>query len=179
MELRLLLAFILMGVVLFVTPYFYKTVAPPVKKAPPAAATTQPATPATATPAVAAPVDTAPPAGHTAVPPVAGQKEETRIVDTDLFRITFSNRGGVVKSWLLKKHKAHSGESLEMVNKAAHTDLPAALYFPAQKPARRCMRCTPMTTAWPLPSTIPTAPWWPTNPFSSGNPATCWMSPPK
>src|ERR1039458_10515469 len=32
MELRLLLAFILMGVVLFVTPYFYKTVAPPVKK---------------------------------------------------------------------------------------------------------------------------------------------------
>jgi len=135
MELRLLLAFILMGVVLFVTPYFYKTVAPPVKKAPPAAATTQPATPATATPAVAAPVDTAPPAGHTAVPPVAGQKEETRIVDTDLFRITFSNRGGVVKSWLLKKHKAHSGESLEMVNKAAHTDLPAALYFPAQKPA--------------------------------------------
>ena len=43
MELRLLLAFILMGVVLFVTPYFYKNVAPPVKKTVPAAAKSEPA----------------------------------------------------------------------------------------------------------------------------------------
>jgi hypothetical protein len=43
MELRLLLAFILMGVVLFVTPYFYKTVTPPVKKTAPASTTSAPA----------------------------------------------------------------------------------------------------------------------------------------
>jgi len=48
MELRLLLAFILMGAVLFVTPYFYKTVTPPVKKTAPVAAKSDaaPASPA-------------------------------------------------------------------------------------------------------------------------------------
>jgi YidC/Oxa1 family membrane protein insertase len=139
MELRLLLAFILMGVVLFVTPYFYKTVAPPVKKTAPAAATsgTAPAGPgAPAAPAEVAPAaapETA--ASETAAPPVAAQKEETRTVDTDLFQITFSNRGGVVKSWLLKKYKEHSGAPLQLVNTASHAEPPAALYFPTQKPA--------------------------------------------
>ena len=32
MEIRLLIAFLLMGVVLFVTPYFYKTPPPPGQK---------------------------------------------------------------------------------------------------------------------------------------------------
>ncbi|MGA3043775.1 MAG: membrane protein insertase YidC, partial [Bryobacteraceae bacterium] len=139
MELRLLLAFILMGVVLFVTPYFYKTVAPPVKKTAPAAATTgtgpaaptAPAAPAEVAPATAS--ETA--ASETAAQPVAAQQEVTRVIDTDLFQITFSNRGGVVKSWLLKKYKEHSGAPLQLVNTASHTEPPAALYFPTQKPA--------------------------------------------
>ena len=139
MELRLLLAFILMGVVLFVTPYFYKTVAPPVKKTAPAATTSEPAPAlpaATTTPAQIAPAaDSETADSETAAPPVAAQQEETRTVDTDLFRITFSNRGGVVKSWLLKKHKEHSGAPLQLVNTASHADPPAALYFPTQKPA--------------------------------------------
>ncbi len=108
MELRLLLAFILMGVVLFVTPYFYKTVAPPVKKTAPVATTSGPVpvAPGTAAP----PAETAAPASsenagaETVAPPVAAQQEEPHTIDTDLFRITFSNRGGVVKSWLLKKY---------------------------------------------------------------------------
>jgi YidC/Oxa1 family membrane protein insertase len=141
MELRLLLAFILMGVVLFVTPYFYKTVAPPVKKTAPAAAKTE-------TPAVApGPGPTVPPAESQeaapeignettpTAPAVAAQKDESAIIDTDLFRITFSNRGGVVKSWLLKKHTAHSGNPLELVNTASKADPPFALYFPGQKPS--------------------------------------------
>lgn len=133
MELRLLFAFILMGVVLFVTPYFYKSSAPPpAKKSVPAAAKTEPA-PAAAQPSPETPEKTPPP--ETAAAPVAGQKEETRIIDTDLFRITFSNRGAVVKSWLLKQYKAHSGAPLELINTASHTDPPAALYFPSQKPS--------------------------------------------
>jgi len=138
MELRLLLAFILMGVVLFVTPYFYKTVAPPVKKTAPVATKSETATPVPTTTAAAetaaAPAsETA--ASETAAPPVAAQKEETSVVDTDLFKVTFSNRGGVVKSWLLKKYKEHSGAPLQLVNTASHADPPAAVYFPAQKPA--------------------------------------------
>ena len=123
MELRLLLAFILMGVVLFVTPYFYKTVSPPVKKTAPASRhhwtctrRTRRACRDTANGASRA----LPP--HPAVPPLAAQAEETQAVDTNLFQITFSNRGAVIKSWLLKKYKAHSGAPLELVNTAAHAD---------------------------------------------------------
>ena len=133
MELRLLLAFILMGVVLFVTPYFYKTVNPPVKKtaqiavkgevAPPPAPAAAPAE----TPLV---VSTDP-----TVAPVAAQKEETQTIDTDLFQITFTNRGGVVKSWLLKKYREHSGAPLQLLNPASKTEPPAAFYFSGQKPS--------------------------------------------
>src|SRR5689334_11690350 len=84
MELRLLLAFLLMGVVMFLTPYFYKSVAPPAgaKKTTgvPRAAASTPA------PAEAAP---APP---DASAPVSAQAEESFAIDTDLYRITFGNR---------------------------------------------------------------------------------------
>jgi YidC/Oxa1 family membrane protein insertase len=132
MELRLLLAFVLMGLVLFVTPYFYKGAAPPVKKAPPVATHTEKPVPPGKAPAAAAPVE-APAPSLPAVPPVAAQAEETYIVNTYLFKVSFSNRGGVVKSWLLKKYKAH-GNPLELVNSVAKTDPPLSLYFPGQKP---------------------------------------------
>ena len=134
MELRLLLAFLLMGVVLFVTPYFYKTVAPPPgKKAVPAAPanTAAPATPSvsnvTPPPPAAAPAPNAPLA--------VAQQEQTQDVDTHLFHIVFSNRGAVVKSWLLKKYKEHNGKPLDLVNIASQADKPMAFYFPAQKPS--------------------------------------------
>jgi|HubBroStandDraft_1064217.scaffolds.fasta_scaffold00627_15 YidC/Oxa1 family membrane protein insertase len=139
MELRLLLCFILMGVVLFLTPYFYKTVAPPAKKTAPAAATSEPALSApgatTAPPETAAAPASGTSGSESAAPPVAAQKEETHVIDTDLFQITFGNKGGVVKSWLLKKYRQHDGTPLQLVNTASHADPPAALYFPAQKPA--------------------------------------------
>ena len=142
MELRLLLAFILMGVVLFVTPYFYKNVAPPAKKTAPVATKTEAPVPAPA-PGEATPSQPAAPEAPAAsaaktdstTPPVSARKEEFYFIDTDVFRISFSNRGGVVKSWLLKKYKAHGGAPLELVNTAARTDPPMALYLPGQKPA--------------------------------------------
>ena len=136
MELRLLLAFFLMGVVLFVTPYFYKTVAPPpVKKTVPATATTAPPTTAPTTPTPAPSAAAPQTAGsEPAAPPVAAEKEETQTIDTDLFHIVFSNRGGVVKSWLLKKYKEHNGAPLELVNPVSHADRPMSLFFSAQKP---------------------------------------------
>ncbi len=69
------------------------------------------------------------------VPAVAGEKEETETIDTDLFQVIFSNRGGVVKSWSLKKYKDHSGNPQQLVNTAAHAGLPMSLYFPTRKPA--------------------------------------------
>src|SRR5579864_4699874 len=116
METRLLLAFLLMGLVLFLTPYFYKPPPPPPKSATPAAATkteqgkNAPAAPKPATPA--APQQ-----------PVPGQiqasSEQEFVVETDLYRIRFSNRGAVVRSWVLKKFLDRGGKPLELVNQAA------------------------------------------------------------
>ena len=134
MELRLLLAFLLMGAVMFTTPLFYKA-PPPAAKKPGAAAA--PGTPGSAPPAPSAAAAAKPQAAPAAAPaaPVAAQKEDFYFVDTDLFRISFSNRGGVVTSWQLKKYKANDGQPLELVNTASKTARPFALYFKSQKPS--------------------------------------------
>lgn len=109
MEIRLLLAFILMGAVLFFTPYFYKpsTTPPPKTDAPQTAAAPKPAaTPAAPAPATIAPASSA---------PAASTKEETVTIETDLFRVRFSNRGAVVTSWILKGFKDTAGQPLELV----------------------------------------------------------------
>jgi len=43
-----------------------------------------------------------------AVPPKAGTQEVSIVAENDLYRVEFSNRGGVVKSWQLKKYKDDS-----------------------------------------------------------------------
>ncbi len=121
MEKRLLLAFVLMGLVLFGAQYLYKPPpAPPVK--PPAAKVTNPA-PA---PAAKAPPAPEPAATVIAMPgQIQGDKEETITIDTDLYRVDFSNRGAVVRSWILKAYKDHQGKPLELVNEAALSRVPA------------------------------------------------------
>ncbi len=139
MEMRLLIAFILMGAVLFLTPYFYKSQAPP---RPPA----KPVTPAATAP-VPAESKTAPVVEPKAAPkaaakpataPLAAATEETFSVDTDLFRVVFSNRGAVVRSWQLKRYKdAAKKTSLEVINQAAvgKAGYPFQVLFDKQKPS--------------------------------------------
>lgn len=95
------------------------------KKTPPAPQETQkpaatapeanaggPAAPKSATPPPAA-VSTAPiPAAKQ-----AGAENET-VVDGDVYRITFTNRGAQVKSWILKRYDDEKGHPLDLVNKA-------------------------------------------------------------
>ena len=40
------------------------------------------------------------------------------MVENDLYRITFSNRGGLVKSWVLKRSQDARGNPLDIVNEA-------------------------------------------------------------
>ncbi|MDP9268548.1 MAG: membrane protein insertase YidC [Acidobacteriota bacterium] len=59
-------------------------------------------------------------AARTPVPPVenkqaAGEREV--VVENDLYKITFTNRGAQVKSWILKRFKDNQGHPLELVNK--------------------------------------------------------------
>ena len=145
MEMRLLIAFILMGAVLFVTPYFYKTDTPPspvtkgIKNGPASGAVSQDENP----PAAATP-KSAPESGKTApgqsakeIARVAAEKEDTFVVDTDFYRVVFSNRGAVVQSWLLKKFSNNSGKPLELINTAAvaKTGYPFQFVFKDRKPA--------------------------------------------
>jgi YidC/Oxa1 family membrane protein insertase len=45
--------------------------------------------------------------------------ENTTVVENELYRITFSNRGAQVTSWILKKYKNNEGQPLDLVNAAA------------------------------------------------------------
>lgn len=138
MEARLLIAFVLMGLVLFLTPYIYKPAASPAAGAnkPAASKTTNPAeVPAPATPAPA-PAPAAAPAVEMPGQIHAGQ-EETAVVETDLERVVFSNKGAVVTSWVLKNFKDHTGKPLDLVNAAALGKVPApfSIDFRNQKPS--------------------------------------------
>lgn len=133
MQGRMLLAFVLVFGVIFATPYFYKIFVPP---APPKQAVTEfPKKPAAATSAAApaAPIPvTAPPTGT-----AAGGREESTVIDTDLYHVIFTNRGGVVRSWSLKKFKDSAGKPLEITNPSAlaKTGNPFALTFRDKKPS--------------------------------------------
>jgi YidC/Oxa1 family membrane protein insertase len=45
--------------------------------------------------------------------------ESTTVVENELYRITFSNRGGQAISWILKKYKDDDGKPLDLVNPRA------------------------------------------------------------
>jgi YidC/Oxa1 family membrane protein insertase len=123
MEKRLLMAFLLMGLVLLLTPYLFKPPAPPPKSTPPA-----PAPQATRAEPVKAPAPANPAR-------ISAGKEETFAVETELYRVVFSNRGAVVRSWVLKKYKDSDGKPLELVNAAgaAKTSYPFSFDFPNGK----------------------------------------------
>lgn len=91
------------------------------KNAPPQAATPQ-ATPAT----TAVTAKTAQQAKKSVPKPVVPQAadvvaktESTTVVENELYRITFTNRGAQVKSWVLKKYTDNKGKPLDLVNQKA------------------------------------------------------------
>ncbi len=131
MEIRLLLAFLLMGAVMFLTPYFVKS--PPSTTAKKTTPTSTEPAPAATSQAPALPKTVESSAAPT-TPATQAQVEPSFIIDTDVFRIAFSNQGATVRSWVLKKYKGNDGKPLELVNTAANTDYPFSLYFPEQKP---------------------------------------------
>lgn len=134
METRLLLAFVLVMLLLLVTPYFMPSPGPrgtqnvtPKKAA--EMTKTPPAPPAPAPePAKAASSEGG--ASKTATLPVTrADQEQTFTIDTRLFHIVFSNRGGVVRSWILKQYKDLNGQPLEIVNTVALSKVPAPFSY--------------------------------------------------
>jgi YidC/Oxa1 family membrane protein insertase len=122
-ERRALLAFVLSIVVLFVWSRFYKPPAPP----PAQTQSQQTQHPSDAaippTPSSAAGAVTASPTQ--AVGAKAATKEETLVVESALYRVEFSNLGGVVRSWQLKKYRDDQKppHMLDLVNAKAAKQL--------------------------------------------------------
>src|SRR5476649_1427437 len=148
MEVRLLIAFVLMGAVMFVWQLIYKPKPPPRipgkgatsadTSAAPSAATSNPAANTSAQPP--APTEQASPEATSA--PTASKftsvatprlSEPVFIVDKDLYRVTFSNQGATVRSWILKKYHGNDEKPLDLMNPYAGI-YPFSLYFAGQKP---------------------------------------------
>src|SRR5665213_265824 len=124
MEVRLLIAFVLMGLVLLVSQYFIKPAPAPTATKAAAAKNAQPVTAAEVEKPEA--VIPSPQKQKTAetLGTVQASAEETVPVDTDVFHVVFSNRGAVVLSWVLKDYKDHSGKPLELVYQPAMGRVP-------------------------------------------------------
>jgi YidC/Oxa1 family membrane protein insertase len=113
-EMRILLAFALSFVILILSRPLL------VRQAPPDEASGQPpagladSESAEASPAMSGEPEPAP----AAVPsePISGGTEERITVDSKLYRVVLSTRGGVVKSWTLKNYEDQQGGPLELVN---------------------------------------------------------------
>ena len=127
METRLLIAFGLMGVVLLVSQYILpKPPEPPKKTATvasaPAAASEAAKPVAAAESKAGAKAGTkadAKPGAAAAPEAVAAEREKDYVIETELYKITFTNRGALVKSWILKAYKDSRGKPLEVVNSRA------------------------------------------------------------
>ncbi len=94
--------------------------------------------PAVTAPAATAPAPTPATAAQTAAmtaaaaktPAVQATAESTTVVENELYRITFSNRGGQVTSWILKRYTNEDGKPLDLVDTAASAKFgyPMSLY---------------------------------------------------
>ncbi len=144
MEMRLLIAFALMGIVLIGAQYLLPQPEPVAETAPQTAQTEEAAgkaAPAPAAPAAATPqTPAAPPAELPGA--VSAEAEQTVEVETDRFKVEFSNLGAVVRSWVLKDYVDSQGKPLDLVNKRAlelsgtkAVPPPFAIAFLAQAPS--------------------------------------------
>jgi len=68
-------------------------------------------------------------ASEAPVPGKQAQQETITVVENDLYRIEFTNKGGQVKSWVLKKQTDDKGKPLDLVNAdGAKFGLPMSLW---------------------------------------------------
>ena len=119
---RTLLAFTVIFFAIFLGLQYFRS-----KKAPEPAPTTQQqsastaATPLPAVPPIPATGSamTAAPEAATAAGTVAASSETASVVENELYKITFTNRGAQVKSWILKKYTGEDGKPLDLVNHEA------------------------------------------------------------
>src|SRR5690348_8312594 len=129
LEKRLPLALALMMLVLLASQYFFKPAPGP-----------KPATPVTnknVAALAAKPQEAAAPmvpSTEVSAGAVTANSEISTTIDTSLYNIVFTNRGGVVKSWTLKKYQDSLGKPLQLINpEAKDVPLPFSIQTNGQK----------------------------------------------
>ena len=113
--------------------YVVKEQPPEPKKAAPAVATIpvdQPVAPKATTAGAAS--TAAKPSAPAALPVLQGTQPEDIVVESKLYRVTFSTQGAVVKSWVLKNYRDAKDQLLDTVNAPACESLgyPMSLNLP-------------------------------------------------
>jgi len=146
--------------ILFAWQHYYKPpVVPPAQKPTESAQTTpQPALPQSA----AATTNASAPSSATSVPVIRANEEKTVVVESSLYRVELSNRGGVVKSWKLKKYfdDQKPPRELDLVNADVARELgwPFSIFLTdAQQEAQAnyaLYQITPATDHLDAPATI-------------------------
>ncbi len=111
MEVRMLIAMLLVGLVFAVSQFLMP---PP----PPQPATSQNKEAKAADANATAATKPAPATPEAAELPGAVQATQTEVftIETDLHKVVFSNRGATIRNWILKAYKDSKGQPLELVN---------------------------------------------------------------
>jgi len=108
--------------VLFGAQYYHAKMNPETASSPaPVSSGPQAPSPAPAAPPTAAPSAAAPAAAAPTLPVVQAGAETATVIENELYRITFSNRGAQVTSWILKgpSYIDSDGKPLDLVNQQA------------------------------------------------------------
>ncbi len=123
MERRLLVVFALTFLVIMLFQPLLKKYGPqpPAKRESPQAAQNQAQIPPQTPTQLPAQTSAAPSAAAKAPvsAPLQAASESETVIENDVYRIVFTNHGGRVKSWVLKKYTDDKGGPLELVNAAA------------------------------------------------------------
>jgi YidC/Oxa1 family membrane protein insertase len=130
---RSLLVMMLVLVAVFFGLQYFRTKSNPQTASPNAAPATQSAASATsqAVPASASvPLPSVQQHSVSTVPTVQASAEATTVIENELYRITFTNRGAQVTSWILKRFKNSDGKPLNIVHTEAADQFgyPLSLY---------------------------------------------------
>jgi YidC/Oxa1 family membrane protein insertase len=114
-EKRVMVAFALSVVMLILYRMYIAKVQPPEPKKPAQSAAAAPAN-QPGLPSLSTPATPAAPSAPVAIPVLQGARPEDIVVENDVFRVTFSTQGAVVKSWVLKKYRDATDHLLDTVN---------------------------------------------------------------
>ena len=126
-DMRSMLAFTVLALVALMAFQYFKPPAPTPQQQQQTIAANQPA------PAPLPSTSSGPQAAGAAAgsaPALVAAAESQTVVENELYKITFTNRGAQVKSWVLKKYKDAQGHPLDLVNQHAAPEFgfPLSLY---------------------------------------------------